>query len=92
MKYIVSILATILLVLTITCRFLYSEITTLKKENAELQLKNDGLIESIRKHNNAQKIASETITKIREKIKSKDDCYNRDIDDNIIGWVRGTTN
>ena len=92
MKYVLITMTVLILSLGVACRFLYSEITDLKEENTELQVRNDGLTESIRSYNNAQNVASKTITKIQEKVKlvkTECDCYNRDIDDSILKWVRG---
>ncbi|MBQ9737903.1 MAG: hypothetical protein IJV75_00100 [Alphaproteobacteria bacterium] len=93
MKYIILILSVIVIILAVGCRFLFSEVTSLKEDNAALRLKNEGLTASINDFNDSQKTASQTITKIQEKIKyvEKDcNCYYMPIDDNIVEWVRGS--
>ena len=93
MKYIIITLSVIIIVLAIVCRFLFSQVNSLKEDNAVLQLKNENLTASINNYNESQRKASETITKIQEKIKyvEKDcNCYNMSIDSEIVDWVRGS--
>lgn len=93
MKYIVIILVALVVFLGVGCRFLFSEVNTLKENNAVLRAENNALTASINDYNESQKTASETIAKIQKEMKNvKTDCncYDVPVDDAIIDWVRGT--
>lgn len=92
MKYIILALVVISVILGVTCRFLFSEVSNLKEDNTALRLNNTGLITIIKDYNNGKMEASKTIVKIQEKIKyikTDCDCYNMPIPDDILPLIRG---
>ena len=92
MKYVVITLSVISIVLFMVCRFLFSEIGKLKEDNTTLRLNNEGLVTTIKEHNNGKMEASKTIVKIQEKIKyikNDCDCYGDNLPDDILPLARG---
>ena len=92
MKYIITTLLVIVFFLAVVSRFLFSEVSRLKEDNAILRQNNEGLITSVKEYNNGKMEASKTIIKIQEKIKyikTDCDCYNMPIPDDILQYVRG---
>ena len=92
MKYVIITLITIVFILGVVCRFLFSEVSRLKEDNATLRLNNEGLITSVKEYNNGKMEASKTIVKIQEKIKyikTNCDCYSINIPDDILPLIRG---
>ena len=92
MKYIILALVTIAVILGVVCRFLFNEVNNLKEDNATLRLNNEGLVTTIKEHNNGKMEASKTIIKIQEKIKyikNDCDCYGINLPDDIVSLARG---
>ena len=92
MKYIIIILAVFSVISTIACRFLFSEVSSLREDNTALRLNNEGLIITVKDYNNGKMEASKTIVKIQEKIKyikTDCDCYNTPIPVDLLPLYRG---
>lgn len=92
MKYLILTLTLLVVFLFIVCRFLFSENSGLREDNATLRLNNEGLITTVKDYNNGKMEASKTIVKIEEKIKyvkTNCDCYNINLIDDILPLARG---
>lgn len=92
MKYVILTLVTIAVILGVVCRFLFNEVNNLKEDNVTLRLNNEGLVTTIKEHNNGKMEASKTIVKIQEKIKyikNDCDCYGNNLPDDILPLARG---
>ena len=92
MKYIILTLTLLVVFLGIVCRFLFSENSSLREDNAVLKTNINGLVTEVKDFNNGKMEASKTIVKIQEKIKyikTDCDCYNMPIPDDILPLIRG---